>query len=413
MVRIGISCGRLAWAALALPAVLALPAAAQAPLDLKQAVEAAWSRQPEARSAPQRREAVAAQRQTADAWTPEPVSLESSLRTDRFTSNNGAREIEIGIGMPLWLPGERARSRSLADAELNSLDARQRVALWRVVGIVREAWWSVHSARQDVAAAHVRLASAEKLAGDVARRLRAGDLALADQHQADAAVAAAQAELATSLAAQTQASNTLRAHVVGASAELMSAEPEPEPPAQAAADALHPAIADWATRAEAARRTQALAAAQTRGNPELTLLTTRDRGVAGEPYGQTITLGVRIPFGSDARSRGKAAGAAADLVEAESALELERDKLVADIDAARARVAAARSVLQAHERRAALARETVGFIDKSFRLGETDLPTRLRVELDAVEAQRLSARSRIELAHSISSLRQALGLPAQ
>jgi outer membrane protein, heavy metal efflux system len=410
------------WFAAIVAAVFAAHAGAQdgaaagASLGLEQAIAAAWSRQPEARSAAQRREAAAAQRRVADGWTPEPAAFESSLRTDRFTRNNGAREFEFGVAVPLWLPGERSRSQSLADAELTALDSRQRAAQWRTAGVVREAWWALHLSRQDVAAARVRLANTEQLANDVSRRLRAGDLARADQHQADAAVAAAQAELATTLAAQARSSNALRALVGGVglgNVELLSADAEAEPALPVAVDAQHPAVAEWVSRAEASRRAQALAGVQTRAQPELTLLTTRERGVAGEPYGQTVTVGVRLPFGSDARSRNKAASAAADLQEAETALDLERDKLAAEADAASARLGAARTALQANERRAQLARETKGFIEKSFRLGQSDLPTRLRADLEATEAERQASRARIELAHAISSLRQALGLLPQ
>jgi len=46
--------------------------AQSAPLTLKQAFEAAWSRQPEAQSLAERREAAEARRQSADSWTVEP-----------------------------------------------------------------------------------------------------------------------------------------------------------------------------------------------------------------------------------------------------------------------------------------------------------------------------------------------------
>ena len=41
---------------------------------------------------------------------------------------------------------------------------------------------------------------------------------------------------------------------------------------------------------------------------------------------------------------------------------------------------------------------------------ETDLPTRLRIEADAADAERQAARSHIELAAALSAWRQALGL---
>ena len=77
---------------------------------------------------------------------------------------------------------------------------------------------------------------------------------------------------------------------------------------------------------------------------------------------------------------------------------------------ARALSAAARSVLEASSERARLALESRSFFDKSFRLGQTDLPTRLRVEQEANTALREQARARINLHHATALLRQALGL---
>ena len=80
------------------------------------------------------------------------------------------------------------------------------------------------------------------------------------------------------------------------------------------------------------------------------------------------------------------------------------------MDTARVRVESARTLVASAEQRAHLARESRGFFEKAFRLGETDLPTRLRIELEAAEAERQVARTRIELAAAVSALRQAMGL---
>jgi len=119
---------------------------------------------------------------------------------------------------------------------------------------------------------------------------------------------------------------------------------------------------------------------------------------------------VRIPFGSESRNRAKLGLARAEALETEGHLRLERERLASDLEAARVRVESSRAQLAAAEKRAQLARESRGFFDKSFRLGESDLPTRLRIELEAVEAERQSTRARIDLAAAISALRQALGL---
>jgi len=80
------------------------------------------------------------------------------------------------------------------------------------------------------------------------------------------------------------------------------------------------------------------------------------------------------------------------------------------LELARLQLESAASQAIAAQKRRQLAEQTRAFFDKSFRLGEIDLPTRLRVELEATDAQRQHALARLEQAASTSRLRQALGL---
>ena len=91
-------------------------------------VSAAWRRQPEAASTALRQQALHAQTQAAQSWTPEPPALQLSTQTDRWNRNTGSREHEVGLAVPLWLPGERARTADLARAETTALDARLQAA---------------------------------------------------------------------------------------------------------------------------------------------------------------------------------------------------------------------------------------------------------------------------------------------
>jgi cobalt-zinc-cadmium efflux system outer membrane protein len=393
----------------------ALPACAQGGADvgivtLKQAFDAAWQRQPEARSADARRQAVDAQAAVARNWTVEPIALELSAKTDHLTGNHGGREYVAGIAVPLWLPGERSGAQAVAQAERVVLDSRVGAAKWRVAGALRDAWWAAQRATLETALMQARLANARQLAADVGRRVMAGDLSRADQHQADGAVAAAQSALAEAQSVHAQSRQTLRALTGVALAETLPTNAESPPDEATRAGLDHPALRELGARADLARRARELASVQTRGNPELTVAATRNRGAFGDAYGQSLTLGVRIPFGSDDRQRARLATAGAEQTEADSQLELERNRIATDIAAAEARIDAARVMVDAAEKRAALALETRRFFEKSFRLGETDLPTRLRIELEAFEAERQRERARIELAQVQSQWRQALGL---
>ena len=404
------------WTAQAQPATATATTATPEPArNLKQAFDAAWARQPEAMALQARRDASRAEQRAAQAWTPESAALELSNKTDRLNRNAGARELEIGVVLPLWLPGERNGKAALADAESAAIESRATAAQLRVAASVRESWWQWQRARIDADTARAQLDNSRRMAVDVARRTQAGDLARADQHQADGAVAAAESNLAQAEAGLAAAQQQLHAlsgrPPTGGEAVILVAEPDP---GTALADVEdHAALQALKDRVAVAERTAALVSTQSRANPEVMLATTRERAAFGERSQPTITLGVRIPLGGGPRHDARVANARADATEAQAQLALERDRLAAEREAARVRVAASRTQLAAAERRAQLAGESRGFFDKSFRLGETDVPTRLRIEAEAAEAERQAARSRIELAAAISAWRQALGLLPQ
>lgn len=385
---------------------------AQQTMTLQQAFETAWARQPDARGGELRRAAADAKRDAAGNWLVAAPSLEMSAKSDRANSDKGSREYDLGVGLPLWLPGERGSAQALADAESDALNSRLRAAQLRIAADVRDAWWNAVASAIEVEVATARLKNSEQLSADVARRVKAGDLSRADQHQAEGSAAAAQALLAEAKSGQVAASQRLRA-LLGMPVRVSVDAAEKLPPTmanQSLDEATHPALREIADRAEAARKAKALAQTQTRANPQLMLSGTRERGQYGETYDNSLTVGVRIPFGADNRQRARIVTAEAEAVEAETRLEYEREQVLAGLDAARARTDAARLQLDAAERRARLARETRGFYEKSFRFGESDLPTRLRVELEAYEAERQYARSRVLAAQAVSQLRQALGL---
>lgn len=376
---------------------------------IKRGFEAAWARQPEQRAAALRREAADASIRASRRWTPEAPGLELSARTDRVLRNEGGREYEATLAIPLWLPGERTRAASAAQAESMALLARVESARWKLAEQVRVAYWEQLRAALERDLAQQRLDSAGQLAADVSRRLRAGDLARADSHQAEGAVAAAEAAVAEARAAASKAFRRWQAltGLAPQQGEQASAEPVVEASAK---PSPHPALDELAARAEVARRQRELAGVQTRTHPEVTVGAARERGAFGERYAQGVIVGLRIPLGTSSASAARVATTAAEQLEAETALAIEQQRVEAEIAAARDEVLALQASAEAADRRARLAGESRGFFEKSFRLGETDLPSRLRVELEAYEAQRLAARARIELCAAISRLRQALGL---
>ena len=416
----------------------ALAARAQPTDTLAQAFEQAWAAQPLTQSLSTRRGALAASRQAANAWTAQPGVLELRAQTDRPGTDRGAQELEVGVALPLWLPGERSRSQALVTQEELALDARLASARLQLAGQVREAWWAWQRARAELALASTQVEHAQALSDDVHHRLRAGDLARADAHQADGALALAQSAQARAEVQGMLAWQALQALLGGAQPRPMpklapasteatspqglasapaaaneltwpiGAEPVPDP---ASPDwAQHPLVRDLEQQAATARQAAELADARSRANPELLLGTVHSQDQRGEPRQRQLTVGLRLPWGESPAQRALSARAHADATELSVQAARQHQQAQAALDGAQARWRAAQRVHEAAQRRATLARESQGFFDKSFRLGETDLPTRLRVAQEAQEAARQAALAAIDLAAATSAWRQAAGL---
>lgn len=286
---------------------------------------------------------------------------------------------------------------------------------------MREAFWSWQLALNELVVAKERLKNAQIIAADVSRRVKAGDLARADQHQADGNVAAAVGSVAESELAAANAQLPLRI-LIGFTPSISStiavdqlSERLPTLPknSESPIAPYHPELVALNLQSEVAKQSARLAALQNRSNSELTVGINRERGAFGEAYQNKVSLGIRIPLGSQSRNTAKAAVANAEALEIDIQMRLTKERLTVQLELAKQKVLIATQALESSLNRARIANETRGFFDKSFRLGETDLPTRLRVELESFEAARQVSRAQIELAASISSLQQALGLLPQ
>ncbi|MFN3913368.1 MAG: TolC family protein [Aquabacterium sp.] len=424
------------WAAPVSSSVTAPPTNTGTPvvprITLAQLLERAWERQPEARSADLRRQSLAQARLGSRSWLAGAPSLLLQAQTDRPGSGQGERELEVGLALPLWRPGQSAQALATHEAETTAHEDQLKLQRWRLAGVVRDAWWHAQRTHMDLLQAQTRVQNARALANDVARRVQAGDLARADQHQAESAVAQALWALAQAQGAQEAALQvlrqlsgdwTLQAAQLGL-ADLLSRTPPaeaPQPPVTQPSEASgtpqnvphhHP----WLIAAQAR---EALAYAQARqaeasrtGPPELTLLSTRTTGPAGEAGRRSMTVGIQWPFsvgGPAAQADAQVLAAWSAATEAESERLLVQDQLRAHIAQTQARLQSARAQWVAAQEHQRLASETRMFFERSFQMGQTDLPTRLRIEHEAAQAQHALHRAHIDLWAAWSDWQQALG----
>jgi len=163
-------------------------------------------------------------------------------------------------------------------------------------------------------------------------------------------------------------------------------------------------------RRHAAEARLAVARAEQRDPVEVGVGMVRERPVAGAPTGTSVKLSVRVPLGEGPRNAARIAAAQAEVDTAQAEADAAERAARAAIEAAGAGLDAARQVEALAAERERSAREIQALIARSFQLGESDLPTRLRAETERFEAELAHARARLETRRATARLNQAHGV---
>jgi len=97
-------------------------------------------------------------------------------QNDRIMSNQGLREWESSLDMPLWMPGQKAANRQ--KARMSSLEAAayQKLAILEATGQVREMLWELKLAEAALNQSRNNLEIALALDRDITRKIDAGNL---------------------------------------------------------------------------------------------------------------------------------------------------------------------------------------------------------------------------------------------
>lgn len=376
-------------------------------LTLRAALDAAWQRAVAARESEGQRRRAEAERAAVGRFWAAPPSLELSHRDDRLQNNAGRRETEIGVAVPLWLPGQRAARAGTAEAAASQAEAAEQVARLRLAGDLRESAWQLTALQTELAQAASQTQAFKQLADDVERRVRAGDLARADLLAAQAEHLAASA-LLSDVHQRLQAARARWILLTGLTAA-------PDPAAEAAVDApataaTHPELQLARQSTELARQRVELMRRSRRDAPELSMAVRQDVPGRAESSQGSLVVGLRLPFGTDDRNRPLEAAALAELEVAQAHEQRLRERLDSDITTARDTQRSAEALLEAEMARARLLRERATLIDKSSRAGETPLPDLLRALAAAAQADSAVARQTAALGLTRARLQQALGL---
>jgi len=387
-----------------------------------QALDAAWARSSESAAAAAAAQSAGAEQAAARAWLPGAPVLEVGWRTDQLKRNAGARESEIGVALPLWLPGQRLASAQQAEAAAAVAQASASAQRLQLAQALLDAASAVQQQQVVLAQRAAEVEALRLLAADMQRLLAAGERARTDS-------LAAQAELLQAQALQQQARSALRSAELrwqgltglsavpalealqaqtAAGADQAAAAAREAEPSAAAALAQHPLLIESAARSLWAQRQLALIERSRRAAPELQTRWVQQVEARGASATQSLGLTLRLPLHSPAQHAPQLLAAQGAYAQAQARQqELER-QLQAQWAQQQATLAGLRPQIAHQAQRAGQLRERAALIEKSFRSGETALADWLRTRAAAAEAE--AALQALQLEQQIAQARLQLSL---
>jgi cobalt-zinc-cadmium efflux system outer membrane protein len=333
-------------------------------------------------------------------------TLYFSHLTDASLDNNGQREYEGGIELPVWHAGQRRALTALAGTAGVESSAAADALRWEVAGQLRAVLWDIASAANAADRAKDSVAVAEELLSAVQRRNARGDLPLADVLLAQSALLEKQKSVIETRASLFDAERTYR------SLTGLDARPQDFSETRSARedfDASHPVLALGDAELARAKANLELVDRETHGNMLVTVGPRRQRDAQTALMNNSFAVGVTIPIGGKSIGAPDRARAARAVAEAESRRGQLLRQLDLDLHEAEHTLSVVDESLALADTQSDLAMQQWQMAKSAFAQGEIELRDLLRIQDSAQNTLREASRLRIEHGRQIAAINQALG----
>jgi len=337
---------------------------------------------------------------------PDATEVTAFTMSDRLFDDIGARESELAISFPVWLPGEKRARQAQGEAALATQAAREAAFRWQLSGEVRRLLWDLRLARRQWELALEQEQRLEQLLEQVSRFAEAGELARADLLSTAQELARWKAETIMLEAEYHDSARAYRA--------LTGLPAVPEHIAETLSPAADTGPGHPALRLADDRRMEADAAAgavseQSAYRPTVDVFWRGFRGDRNTPDVDALGIGFTVPLGPSPRRDGEVAHAleAAAGVEAEY-LETQRE-VELQLHEARHQLETVTRQLANSEAMMATASEKFELDRLAFELGELSTNQWLRRLSDYKDIERTHQLLQVQHGAAIAAYNQAVG----
>lgn len=334
-------------------------------------------------------------------------TLNVSGRSDQWQSDEGVREYQLGVDLPMWRIGERSAGRDLAEKSAEWVSAEWNNIRLQMAGTVREMIWDYALAENSVESASSALEMAQKTESDMERRVKLGELSRSDLLLAQQQTLLREEELS---AAKAELYHALTRYEVIAGSRRMPGKWREQKASIEDITDTHPALYTLVKDVERAR-SEVLVLSKERGEPVTVGVTGyRAHAGAGEDYNDSLQLNVGIPFGPKSYRDVKLAELQQKVADAQARLVTKRRQLTANLHEAEHAIHRLEEALSIAEKSRRLSEEQLRMAHTAFKVGESNLFALLLVQNKSVQARRQYRESRIKLQRAIARYNQAVGV---
>ena len=382
-----------------------LPVSSQ--LDLHQVLEATYLRNPRLQVIQARLKHLDAESNTLSSlWADDP-SFNISHFNDELMDSNGFREWEVGLQLPVWLPGQKQARLQTLEQRRAVIDTSVSALKLELAGIVRELLWQVALSENNLSAAEKEWQTFQKLEKDVSKRVELGDLATSDLLLAQQETLAK--ESAYRLAEQEYTHAQHRYDMITGLKRLPASFNEH------AVDDIeittnHPLLKHSQEQVNRDISAREQVEIEKRGNPTLFLGTRHERGFSSNPYANSIGVSISVPLGLSSHTEKKLTAAGVTLSETKSNMELLYRELNIAIQDASRELEAITNQLRFARMQQELSQKHLALSRKSFALGQSSLFELIRIQAQAFAVERNMQKVQLEVGLYTARLNQAKGI---
>lgn len=375
-------------------------------LTLGEVLEKTFIRNPMQANLQSRDAVVSARKRVADAMLPAAPAVSLLHQNDIVGSGRGEREWQAALELPVWLPNQRNNRLKVADASQSSVSVSRDSLKLQVAGQLREALWDIAMNDELLALAANKLELANKLQLDVEKRHRAGEMARTEVMLAQQETLRAEKEKLRAEAEVMHARH--RYYLLTGLREIPTNYQEKQSLLE---DYSQSSIwLEAQSKVGLAETERELVQVESHGNMQVLLNMRSSKGAFDNVANDSVGVQVRIPLGTEVSAAPVKAAAEQVLGSALSEREALRLALEAAMHEAEHNLTVSRAELVIAGKQYEIAKESARLAEKSFKLGESDLVSLLRVQAQSFEAERAFATRKIQVQWDTARYNQAVGV---